>query len=132
MIYLLDTSALLAHYRDEDGAPQVQALFEDGDASIAIASVTVTEFSRRMYALGASPEDVASTLENYGRTFSSVIARDESIARQAFVHGLEAKSRLPLADALIAAAAQSIAAVLVHRDPHFAALQSESIKQKML
>ena len=76
MIYLLDTSALLAHYRDEDGAPQVQALFEDGDASIAIASVTVTEFSRRMYALGASPEDVASTLENYGRTFSSVIAID--------------------------------------------------------
>jgi predicted nucleic acid-binding protein len=87
MIYLLDTSALLAHYRDEDGAPQVQALFEDGDASIA---------------------------------------------RQAFVLGLEANSRLPLSDALIAAAAQSIAAVLVHRDPHFAALQPESIKQKML
>ena len=85
-----------------------------------------------MHALGASPEDVASALENYGRTFSSVIAIDESIARQAFVLGLEAKSRLPLSDALIAAAAQSIAAVLVHRVPHFTALQPESIKQKML
>jgi len=47
MIYLLDTSALLAHYRDEEGAPKVQALFEDEDASIAIASITLTEFSRR-------------------------------------------------------------------------------------
>ena len=50
MISLLDTSALLAHYRDETGAAEVQALFEDKAASIAIASITITEFSRRMTA----------------------------------------------------------------------------------
>jgi predicted nucleic acid-binding protein len=132
MIYLLDTSALLAHYRDEEGALKVQAFFEDEDASIAIASLTLTEFSRRMNALGASREDIATALENYCRIFSSVVAIDESIARKAFLLGLEAESRLPMADALIAAAAHSVKAVLVHRDPHFGALPSESIKQQML
>ena len=132
MIYLLDTSALLAHYRDEEGAPKVQALFEDEDAPIAIASLTLTEFSRRMNALGASREDIATSLENYCRIFSCVVAIDAPIARKAFLLGLEAQSRLPIADALIAAAAHSVEAVLVHRDPHFGALPSESIKQQML
>jgi len=127
MIYLLDTSALLAHYRNEEGAAKVQALFEDEDASIAIASIALTEFSRRMNALGASREDIATALENYCRIFSSVVAIDDSIARKAFLLGLEAESRLPLADA-----AHSVEAVLVHRDPHFGALPSESIKQQML
>jgi len=132
MIYLLDTSALLAHYRDEEGAPKVQAIFEDEDASIAIASITLTEFSRRMNALGASRDDISAALDSYRRIFSSVIAINESIARKAFLLGLEAESRLPMADALIASAARSVEAVLVHRDPHFGALPSESIKQQML
>jgi predicted nucleic acid-binding protein len=132
MKYLLDTSALLAHYRNEEGAAKVQLLFEDDDAFIAIASITLTEFSRRMNALGASRDDIATTLENYCRVFSSVISIDESIARKAFLLGLEAESRLPMTDALIAAAAHSVEAVLVHRDPHFAALTSKSIKQQML
>ena len=132
MIYLLDTSALLAHYRDEEGAPKVQAIFEDEDASIAIASITLTEFSRRMNALGASRDNISAVLDSYCRIFSSVITIDESIARKAFLLGLEADSRLPMADALIAAAAHSVEAVLVHRDPHFGALPSESIKQQML
>ena len=132
MIYLLDTSALLAHYRNEEGAAKVQALFEDDDASVAIASITITEFSRRMNALGASRDDISAALDSYRRIFSSVIAINESIARKAFLLGLEAESRLPMADALIASAAHSVEAVLVHRDPHFAALPSESIKQQML
>ena len=85
-----------------------------------------------MNALGASRDDIATTLENYCRVFSSVISIDESIARKAFLLGLEAESRLPMTDALIAAAAHSVEAVLVHRDPHFAALTSKSIKQQML
>ena len=132
MIYLLDTSALLAHYRNEEGAAKVQALFEDDDASVAIASITITEFSRRMNALGASRDDISAVLDSYRRIFSSVIAINESIARKAFLLGLEAESLLPMTDALIASAAHSVEAVLVHRDPHFATLPCESIKQQML
>ncbi len=85
-----------------------------------------------MHALGASRDDISTALENYCRIFFSVIAIDESIARKAFLLGLEVEFRLPMADALIAAAAHSVEAVLVHRDPHFGALPSESIKQQML
>lgn len=132
MIYLLDTSALLAHYRDEAGAPEVQALFEDKDASISIASITITEFSRRMNALGAAPEDVLAALDHYSRMFTAVVPVDERIARQAFLLGLEAESHIPLADALIAATAQSLAAVLVHRDPHFEALPPAALTLQKL
>lgn len=128
MTYLLDTSALLAHYREEAGAAEVQALFENDDASIAIASITITEFSRRMTALGSAPEEALASLENYGRIFSAIVPIDGRIARQAVFLGLEAQRRIPLADALIAAAAQSLNAVLVHRDPHFQALRAKAVK----
>jgi PIN domain nuclease of toxin-antitoxin system len=34
MLYLFDTSALLAHYRRENGWQQVQAIFDDTAADI--------------------------------------------------------------------------------------------------
>ena len=43
MRYLLDTSALLAHYRQEAGGDEVQALFEADEAELMIASLTLTE-----------------------------------------------------------------------------------------
>ena len=56
MTILLDTSALLAHHRDEEGADRVQSYFENGDMRLLIASVTFAEFGRRMLELGASQE----------------------------------------------------------------------------
>ena len=47
MIYLLDTSALLAHHRQEPGWEQVQAIFTEDGAEVVIASVTLSEFARR-------------------------------------------------------------------------------------
>lgn len=52
MRYLLDTSALLAHYRQESGWETVQALFEDDMAELIIAAITLTEFGRRLRDLG--------------------------------------------------------------------------------
>ena len=57
MTFLLDTSALLAHYREEVGAEQVQALFDRDDHELLLASVSLPEFARRLRDLGASPED---------------------------------------------------------------------------
>jgi predicted nucleic acid-binding protein len=130
--YLLDTSALLAHYRGEAGAPRVQALFEDPTQTIIIASITITEFSRRMIELGAAEEDVAGALSDYERMMAAVVAVDRAIALRAFALGWKASKRLPLADALIAAAAASREAMLVHRDPHFDALPPEALRQEKL
>ena len=52
-VILLDTSALLAHYRGEPGAARVQELLEDEEVEITISSVSVTELARRIADLGA-------------------------------------------------------------------------------
>jgi PIN domain nuclease of toxin-antitoxin system len=41
MTVVLDTSALLAHHRDEEGVDGVQSLFEDANIELLIASVTL-------------------------------------------------------------------------------------------
>ena len=56
MRYLLDTSALLAHYRQEDGWQEVQALFETDEADLIAASVSLTEFGRRLRELGLAKQ----------------------------------------------------------------------------
>ena len=65
MTIVLDTSALLAHHRDEEGADGVQSLFEDANLELLIASVTLTEFGRRMHELGASPEEIQKILWSF-------------------------------------------------------------------
>jgi len=132
MIYLLDTSALLAHYRGESGAQRVQELFDGAENSIFIASISITEFSRRMVDLGASEHDIDAALLSYGRLFADVVTIDRHIAKAAFQLGQCSSSRLPLADSLIAASAASRKATLVHRDPHFQSLAKNLLLQEML
>ena len=68
MRYLLDTTALLAHYRQELGWEAVQALLEDTAAEITLASPSIAEFSRRMHDLGADDRAVSYThLDVYKR-----------------------------------------------------------------
>jgi PIN domain nuclease of toxin-antitoxin system len=83
MIVVLDTSALLAHHRDEEGADSVQSLFEDANIELLIASVTLTEFGRRMLELGASPEEIQRILADYKHLLNGVVSIDEEIAMKA-------------------------------------------------
>lgn len=53
MRHLFDTSALLAHFRNEPGGAAVQALFEREDVVPLVSSITIAEFARRMRDLGA-------------------------------------------------------------------------------
>src|SRR4051812_39688346 len=113
MRYLLDTSALLAHYRQEVGWDQIQALFESDEAEIIAASVSLTEFGRRLRELGADETEVEEILTSYQLLFTEVTPVDAAVARAAFSIGCRTPRRLPLVDALIAAVAQSRLAVLV-------------------
>ncbi len=132
MRYLLDTSALLAHYRQEAGWDEVQALFEDDEAELMIASLSLTEFGRRLRELGAADSAVEGVLSEYELLFNDVVALDTAVAKAAFVIGCRTPRRLPLADALIAAAAQARDAVLVHRDEHMRPLPVELVRQREL
>ena len=132
MHYLLDTSALIAHHRHEAGWERVQALFEDADAEISIASVTLAEFARRLREFGAGDDAAREILADYQLLMTKVVAVDASVALRAVEIGARTPARLPLVDALIAAAAQASDAVLVHRDPHMAAIPSNLVKQVQL
>lgn len=122
MLYLLDTSALLAHYRQETGWQAVQALFEDQDAKLLIASPSLTELGRRLFDLGASQENVAETLTAYRQLFPDIVPVNDEVAMQALEIIRQTPRRLPLIDALIAAAAFARDATLVHRDEHMRSL----------
>ena len=129
MKYLLDTSALLAHYRREPGAHQVQALFEEEESEVLIASLSVTEFARRIEDLGSTKVETQRALDGYGQAVSEVVPIDEAVARKALEAIRGARARIPLADALIAATAAAQGACLVHRNRHLRALATSFVKQ---
>ncbi len=132
MLFLFDTSALLAHYRREAGWQQVQAIFDDGAADILLASVTLTEFARRLRELGASDGEARQTAEAYRLLVNDVVAIDERLAFAAFDLARATPKRLPLADSLIAAAASERGACLVHRVDHMSHIPENLLRQLML
>ena len=132
MRYLLDTSALLAHHRQERGWEMVQAVFEDNEAEIIVASVSLPEFGRRLRDLGASETVAQETLTSYQLLCTAVAPVDAAVAFAALVIGWRTPRRLPLVDALIAAVAQVRDAMLVHRDEHMRAIPPELLRQNDL
>jgi predicted nucleic acid-binding protein len=132
MRYVLDTSALLAHHRQEAGWPAVQALFEADEAELILASVSLAEFGRRLRELGATEQEAETILASYHLLFGEVAAVDAAMARAAFVLGCRTPRRLPLVDALIAAVAQINGATLVHRDEHMRAIPAKLVRQQDL
>ncbi len=118
MRYLLDTSALLAHYRKEAGWQRVQEIFNGAQNWLAISSVSVAEFARRLRDLGMTSAEVVHVVDDYLFLCDAVVSVDRTVSLQAFEIGCLTPNRLPLADALIASCAQASDAVLVHRDRH--------------
>ena len=129
MTYLLDTSALLAHYRDEAGADAVQTIFDEDDHAVLIASVTLTEFARRLVSLGVEADEAVATADGYVEAIDAIVPVDAVVAKAAFELMRQTPARLPMVDALIAACALSSNATLVHRDQHMRAIPSEILAQ---
>jgi predicted nucleic acid-binding protein len=127
--FLLDTSALIAHNRQESGWARVQALLEESGSEVIAASVSLTEFARRLRELGASDEEARRTVEDYRELLDEIVPIDERVALIAFDIGCALVERLPLADALIVAAARDRGACLVHRDRHMASIPVSLLEQ---
>jgi predicted nucleic acid-binding protein len=128
----LDTSALLARYRDEEGADRVQSLFDDSENELLIASVSLTEFGRRMLELGASLEEVEKILADYKHLLDGVVPIDGNIAMNALTLAAKASKRISMVDSLIAAVACRKQVTLVHRDQHFEYIPTMLLKMESL
>lgn len=129
MRHLFDTSALLAHFRNEPGGAAVQALFEREDVVPLVSSITIAEFARRMRDLGADEPSIKEVLEFYVSMMDETVSVDASIAWESDRLQRATPTRLPLADALIAACATANKAVLVHRDAPMRSIPSDQVKQ---
>ncbi len=129
MTYLLDTSAVLAHLRKEPGAERVQELFDREECPVLLCSVSLAELARRLRDLGATPEEAWEKIDGYRQVVDGVVPVDESVACDSDRILIATPERLPLVDALIASAARSRQAVLVHRDAHMRAIPAAMVAQ---
>lgn len=129
MTHLLDTSALLAHYRNEVGGKQVQSLFDLDDEELMLASASLPEFARRLRDLGQPLPEIRTVVEQYRQAVDLVVPIDEVVSQASFDLICELPERLPLVDALIAAAALMRGARLVHRDSHMRAIPPGLVDQ---
>lgn len=130
--HVLDTSALLAHYFSEPGATRVNQLLVDGNNKIGICVVSVPELKTCLLEKVNDAKEVERAFELYADQLTKNLIVNRSIADIATHLRSTIRPRLPLVDSLIAACAQKYKAVLVHRDPHFDAIPSSTIKQLKL
>ncbi|HEY0966480.1 MAG TPA: PIN domain-containing protein [Opitutaceae bacterium] len=120
--HVFDTSAVLAHYFNEPGADEVERIWQDHRNEIGLSALSVTELRGRLGALVSDRGEVERAMRLYTEEITTVLAVDRNVARRAADLRETARVRLPLVDAVIAATAGVSSAILVHRDPHYAAL----------
>jgi predicted nucleic acid-binding protein len=132
MTHLLDTSALLAHYLAEPGAGRVQELFEDDAVVVGTSILALFEFELRLHQLGVDALTRSSELNRYRALLNEVVDVAEAVRTEAVRLRTGATAHVAAMDVLIAATASLRHATLVHRDPHFAALPVDLLKQEVL
>ena len=127
MTYLFDTKALIAFFNDEEGAEFVERILVDIDENEAegfICSITLTEIYY-IYSRRVGKEYARKRVEQIRSSNLKVIAIDDDIALKAGEYKVKA---IPIADALIAAAADSVNAKVVTDDEHFQKVGVEVIR----
>ena len=125
-MFLLDTSAVLAHWLEEPGAFQVAQIL-DGRKGY-VAAVTWLELRVKWQDL----EEGAELLDIYKDAVSGTVDITSKVAESAFLIRSQSKERIPSMDALIAGAALSRGMKLVHRDPHLSAIPTTLLPQVVL
>jgi predicted nucleic acid-binding protein len=74
-------------------------------------------------------KELGQLISEYEGLASEIVAVDTGVARRSDLITRRAATRLPLADALIAACAASRDAVLVHRDAHMRTIPETEVRQ---
>jgi predicted nucleic acid-binding protein len=130
--HLLDTSALLAHYFDEAGAAEVDAIWQDPANEPAICVLTIAELRSRLLVELSDREEVERVVDLYVDQLTTCLAVDRQIAEEAARLRERSRRRLPLVDACIAGSAKVHQCVLVHRDPHMDQISATDLAQLRL
>jgi predicted nucleic acid-binding protein len=127
--HLLDTSALLAHYRKQSGWKEVNRLLADEALAPAVCVVSIAELGVLLRQLGLPEGARAQTLRDYLAIMTTALPVTESVASTALDIRLGSPVWLPTTDALVVAMAREERAVLVHRNQRMADLARDVVAQ---
>ena len=131
MTHLLDSSAFFAFFFDEPGRHRVEELLREPAVDAGLSVLTSVELWARLKAEECD-ETFEQEWEDHLPLFERIIPVDLPLCLKAITLRRAATARLPVIDALIAAAAVEHDAVLVHRDPHFKSIPAHLLKQELL
>lgn len=126
--YLLDTSAVLAHFWAEKGHVEVQALFDSPSAVVVLAAPALLELDNGLKRKGVDEALRRHATDLYGTRLAETLPVGLEEVRAAMAIRDVSPVRLPAMDALIAGCAAAHGAVLVHRDPHFDVIPDSLLK----
>jgi predicted nucleic acid-binding protein len=130
--HILDTSAVLAHYFGEPGAERVSELWRHRTNRVAICALTLPELRTALERAVSDAEEVDRAFRLYVDELTVTRPVPRSVAESAIALRKVATERLPLVDSIIAACAKEESAILVHRDPHLAAIPQDTVRQLVL
>lgn len=130
-MYLLDSSAWLAHLLGEPGMEQVNELFDEPQVEINISALSISEIYARLRGM-SQEEQGPEVWKTYSLLFTRVLPADETVALQSITLRSSASVRLPTVDGLIAATAVVHQLTLVHCDPHLSAIPTHLLPQRQL
>ncbi len=126
----LDSSAVLAWYRAEDGSAEVERIVTaatEGGSSLSMSQISLLEIAKVI----ADERGERAARENLELLRELAITFVPASDEQWISAGLlRSQLNLSTADAIIAAQAMAINAELVHKDPEFDAVQG--LKQRRL
>lgn len=132
MTYLLDTSALAAHFLNQTGAAQVDQLIAEAPSDVGVCVLAWFELRYVLHRCGVSEKDSHQALALYRELPMTQVSISMEVVQRAMDIRDATPQRLPLADALMAACASLHHAVLVHRDSHYAPIPARYLRQLML
>lgn len=129
--YVLDSSVFLAYALGEPGSAQVTAIWWDNANSVGLSALCIVEIKTCLRERIVDPTHRKKLYDLYC-SLVTVLDATEAVSVKAEDLRSTVKGRLPLADALIAATARLLGAILVHRDEHLATIETSRVAQLVL
>jgi len=122
----------MAHFLNEPGWEIVDQLLAAEAGQVFINAVAWLEFQVCLQEVAPDRAKRERALQIYAELLDEALPVTRDAAAAAFALRAAATNRLPNSDALMAATAKLQGAMLVHRDPHFAAIPAKLLKQIVL
>ena len=130
--FLLDTSALLAHYSGQPGQEIVAQVLQLNADQVFTSVIAWLEFQVRLKDLTPEPTQRSEALDIYEQLLGQILPVTLAISKLAFEMREATPSHLPNVLALIAATARLRGATLLHREPQFLAIPADLLSQAAL